>query len=218
MALTLSDADYIAQPAALRDASSEIVEKFSEGLDVNSITHSTDSAFSKKEAEEAIPGVLSRLRELTKADSKQDIVHFMMLMCRAQIISTSMKVKYTGSYSYTVGGMGFTIKDADIFPHIIHMLAKYKKPNPLRALFTTFETPFIHFSKIRPDLAETRSACRRGTPTGYGYLSADFLTGSSPSLNDRERAIVNRSSEHAINRANLTGASKELVSLYDIGA
>ncbi|AKT94762.1 CPm [Tobacco virus 1] len=216
MALTASNNDFSSKILEARDISSEVVEKFSENLNVDTITQSSDSSFSSTEVAEAFPAVLAKLREITKSDPKQDAVHFMMLMFRASNISTSTLVKYTGSYSYTVSGTSHEIKDADIFPQINHLLAKYKKPNPLRAFLSSFETPYILFSKLHPNLNESRIACRRGTPQGYGYLAADFLLGTSPILSDRERAIINKATEHAINRANTSSVSRELVNLYDL--
>ncbi|AXY55037.1 24 kDa protein [Rehmannia virus 1] len=216
MALTVSNDNSTSSLLNEKDLTSEIVEKFAAGLDLNTISQSSDSSFSRTELDEALPSVLGKIREITKADSKQDAAHFMMLMFRAAVVTTSPKVRYTGSYSYSVSGVSYQIKDADVFPHISHLLAKFRKPNPLRAFFSCFETPYVYFCKLNPEMAENRTACRRGTPHGYGYLAADFLPGSSSALNDRERAIINKASEHAINRSNMSSLSREIVSLYDI--
>nr|BBK15483.1 CPm [Carnation necrotic fleck virus] len=183
----------------------------------DSVSHDSDSTFSKPDLEVAVVRVTEGLRTLTKAAPKDDIIHMAMLLTRVGRINTSSKSIPRGSYSYTVDGTKYTLKDSDIFSLVQRAVHQFDKSNGIRAFFASLETPYLLIAKQRPELFETRIACRRGTPKGLGYLSADFLQGSSPVLDDRERAVINRSTEHALMRASTSVGRGEIINLYDLG-
>lgn len=186
-------------------------------LDVGSISYSSSLKYTASQADDLYGAVIEHLRSLTKGSKEDDTLHFAVLMGRAGYIQTSKKKKYDEGYEYVINGVKYEVKDASIFPFIIEITKKYPKENGLRAFFSTFEHYYLFVAKLRPELFETRLATRRGVPLGMGYLAADFLSGSAPQLNNHERAVINRASENALYRSFETSASKELVSLYDLG-
>ncbi|WBK62452.1 CPm [Dregea volubilis virus 1] len=197
-------------------AKSSVITNLSK-LDLNSISYSSSLKFTAAQADDLYGAVTEHLRSLTKGSKDDDLLHFAVLMGRAGYVQTSKKKKYDEGYEYTISGVKYEVKDASIFPFIIEATKKYPKENGLRAFFSTFEHYYLFVAKLKPELFETRLATRRGVPLGMGYLAADFLSGSAPTLNNHERAVINRASENALYRSFETSASKELVSLYDLG-
>nr|UQR78702.1 minor coat protein [Thesium chinense closterovirus 1] len=187
-------------------------------IKVDSLSHCTDVVYGPDDMSELMPKMTTRLRELTKAPQGDDLIHFSMLLLRAGIIGTSLKTVYGDNYySYTMDKV-YSVRDADIFPYIRHVTSGYKrkKANGLKAFFASLEKPYLLVARYFPQVFRTRSNTRKGIPSGFEYLGADFLTGSSDILSDKERAIINRGSEHAINRASRQGETNVIVSLYDI--
>nr|AHA85434.1 ORF7 [Carrot yellow leaf virus]AHA85443.1 ORF7 [Carrot yellow leaf virus]AHA85484.1 ORF7 [Carrot yellow leaf virus]AHA85514.1 ORF7 [Carrot yellow leaf virus]AHA85524.1 ORF7 [Carrot yellow leaf virus] len=207
-----------ADVSKLAIATRESMQAAFSALDLSSVSGTSDSCLSDSELTEAATKVNTELKKITKGEDIDMPSHFAALIARAATIGTSLSAVYRNQQTYSIRGKGkYTVKDAEIFPYIIDVTAKYGKPNGLRAFFASLENAFLVIAKMKPQLFESRVATRRGTPKEKGYLATDFLSGASPILVDQERAILNSASSYALDRAASKKKNSGLVSLYDYG-
>jgi hypothetical protein len=191
------------------------------GLNLAKVVTTQEYLFTKTEMNDILGSLKTRLiaeLHIVEADFAS---HVAMILHRAYFLTTSPKVVFSGQIEYEVGSAGATskyvLKDDFIFPAINDAGKKYNKSNTIRAFCSSLQDCFLAMAKRDPKAFECKRATRKGAPVGLGYLTADFLTGESSLLNDRERAVMNRSADYALNKPTGSGNDRELVSLYDYG-
>lgn len=191
------------------------------GLDLPKVIVTREYLFTKAEMNDILGSLKSRLiaeLHIVEADFAS---HVAMILYRAYFLTTSPKVVFSGQIEYELGSGGastkYVLKDDFIFPAINEAGKKYNKTNTIRAFCSSLQDCFIAMAKRSPDSFECKRATRKGVPKNLGYLSADFLTGESALLDDRERAVMNRSAEWALLKPSGSSGDRELVSLYDYG-
>lgn len=190
-------------------------------LDLSKVSSTQDHLFTSKELDDVLGVLEARLVaeiNMVKADYPS---HIAMILIRAYDVTTSPKAKYVGQISYVINSNGaatsYTLKDEFIFPAIIDAGKKYGKSNTLRAFCSTLQECFLAVAKHQPEYFERKRATRLGTPALLGYLSADFLTGTSGLVDNMERSVINRSTEYALSKQSNRSSTGALVSLYDYG-
>ncbi|AWK68097.1 coat-like protein [Arracacha virus 1] len=193
------------------------VEAFFQSFQSTEYKASSSETYSQPELERLVGGLKAAFKATVKANEDDIGLHICFILLRAGQIQTSLKYKNDTSYSYRLSNTEYTVSDLWVRSTIARLGDSIKKkPNPFKCFCASFEDLYIAMAKTHPELFKNRTIGRRGTPSGYEYLSADFLSGCSPLLEDRERAVAIRASENALARHNGSNSEKLLISLYDL--
>nr|BBK15492.1 CPm [Carnation yellow fleck virus] len=199
------------------DNTRDAIESYFNNYDLTDYTEVNPNKLNRKEADELLGIIQERFKSDLVIAEEDFIKHLAFVLIRAANITTSTKVNYVGAYGYTIGGKEFNVKDAWIFPLLKDCMKKFGKPNPVRTFCSTFEDAYLVSARSIPRTFLNRTIGKRGIPTGYEYLGADFLTGTSVLLNDHEKAIVLQASRAAVERAASSSVDGKIVSLFDLG-
>nr|AAB16808.1 coat protein homolog [Beet yellows virus]AAC25119.1 minor coat protein [Beet yellows virus]AAF14304.1 minor capsid protein [Beet yellows virus]QWT83566.1 minor coat protein [Beet yellows virus]QWT83629.1 minor coat protein [Beet yellows virus] len=195
----------------------DAMETFFNSYDLAEYSEVNPNKLNRKETDELLGVIRERFKSELVITDEDFVKHLAFALIRAANITTSTKVNYVGAYEYTIGGKKFLVKDAWVFPLIKECMKKFNKPNPVRTFCATFEDAYIVIARSLPKLFLNRTIGKRGIPSGYEFLGADFLTATSVCLNDHEKAIVLQASRAAIDRAVSSSVDGKIVSLFDLG-
>lgn len=195
----------------------EKVEKFFNNFDHKTYKQVNPNLLNEDELREVLDKLKTEFKTNLKALDEDIYHHVAFFLLRASVVSTSPKVEYKGSYSYSIDQRKYTVNDAWIFPQVNILASKHNKPNGLRAFCASLEGMYLSVARMVPDVFGTRSVGKRGAPSGSEYLSADFLTSTCALMSDHDRAVALSASRNALDRSAASQIDKKMVSLYDFG-
>nr|ACU57195.1 putative minor coat protein [Fig mild mottle-associated virus] len=187
-------------------------------LDISSISQTRPDKYTEEEMRHYLDEIKNHMITVYKIDEKDYMIHLTMIIVRLAVVSTSDKRSYSphDHIKYVVGGTSYKLYDNAIIPYLKNLMHDPDVRNPLRKFCSTAESLLVSIAAIRPDLFETHRATRSGTPMHKGWLSADFVTGSSPLYSELDRSMLLRSREVNLSRTS-RDRSGVLVSLLDLG-
>lgn len=191
------------------------------GLDLNKVTSTLEYKYTSAEISDILGALETRLVaeiNMVKADYP---MHIAMILKRAFEVTTSPKARYNGEIEYEAGTGGsktkYVLKDSFVFPAIDEICKKYKKSNSIRAFCTTLQDCFLAMARNNAPHFDNKRATRVGAPNGYGYITADFLTGDTDLLTNQEKAMMNSAARFALEKPSGGTTNSDIVSLYDYG-
>lgn len=200
-------------------ASKESIEKFYNDYDLNSFVQVNPNILNKDELKIVFDKLLTEMKQTLQIVDKDFHIHICFFLLRAGNIGCSSKTKYTGNYEYTVDSKKYRVNDEWIFPTIKSIVSSLpnNKPNGLKAFCAALQDLYLLVAPKFSDVFCNRTVGVRGVPKGEEYLGCDFLTATSPLMDNHQRAVSLAAQKNAIER-NASGTSeRKIVSLYDIG-
>ncbi|BCR37036.1 minor capsid protein p25 [Soybean leaf crinkle mottle virus] len=200
-------------------ASKESIEKFYNGYDHNSFVQVNPNILNKEEIRVVFDKLLTEMKQTLQIVDKDFHIHICFFLLRVGSVGCSSKTQYTGGYEYVVDSKKYSVKDVWIFPTIKSIVSALpnKKPNGLKAFCSSLQDLYLLVAPMFPESFSNRTVGVRGVPKGEEYLGCDFLTATSPLMDNHQRAISLSAQKNAIERSASNTSERRIVSLYDIG-